>query len=160
MKVNVTNKATGKVKCRVRFEHVATDSPPNVILPTSAFKEVLYKTGDVKALVHLEKKVSYLPWTPLRVIVESFDTENPSDSRNENTTKNLTSKDFTITVIDDHFNPQSAHPVMQMMQMGPSAGICMSCMHAFDNNQSNNCPNCGVDLNQAPYEQWDFANEA
>jgi len=75
IKVNVANKGTGKVKCSIRFEHVATDSPPNVILPVSTFKEVLYKTGDVKAILHLQKKIPYLPWTPIRVIVESVDSE-------------------------------------------------------------------------------------
>ena len=109
LKVNVTNKSTGKVKCRVRLEHVATDVPDNVNLPCSAFKEVLYKTGDVKAIVHIEKKVAYLPWTPLRVIVESVNLENPQPASNNNTertdSKNLGSKDFTINVIEDHFNP-------------------------------------------------------
>ena len=78
IKVNVTNKATGKVKCKIRFEHVITDSSlTNVNLPASTFKEVLYKTGDVKAIVHLEKKIPYMTWTPLRVIVESVEMDKP-----------------------------------------------------------------------------------
>ena len=106
IKVNVTNKGTGKVKCRVRFEHVITDSPPNVILPASTFKEVLYKTGDVKAILHLEKKIAYLPWTPVRVIVESVDIDKPKNTAESTYEgKNLGTKDFSINVIDDHFNP-------------------------------------------------------
>jgi hypothetical protein len=106
IKVNITNKATGKVKCKIRFEHIATDSAPNVNLPASAFKEVLYKTGDVKAIIHLEKKVPYMPWTPIRVIVESVEVDKPKPTASSNGEgKNLATKDFTINVIDGHFDP-------------------------------------------------------
>jgi hypothetical protein len=97
MKVNITNKGPGKVKCRVRLHHGDSPDAPNVNIPQAAFKELLYKTGDVKAIVQLEKKHAYLPWTPIRVSVEAVSLENP-------TNEPVVNRNFAINVIPDHFD--------------------------------------------------------
>ena len=77
LKVNVENKSNGKIKFKVRFEH-ADDVPSNLKLPASAIKQVLFRNGDVKALVHFEKMLSYKPWTKIRVFVDSVSLEKPA----------------------------------------------------------------------------------
>jgi hypothetical protein len=88
LKLSVINKGAAKIKLQVQIYHdCAPGQTPNVLIPLSQVFEVLYKGGDSKALIHLQKIRAYEPWTPLRVTVVSVDKNPMIDQSNGNQRK-------------------------------------------------------------------------
>lgn len=77
LKVAVTNKSAGKLKFRVKIEHVDPENV-NLRVPESAVKDIFYRSGDVKTVLHLQKIHQHLPWTPVKVSVEAISQEVPT----------------------------------------------------------------------------------
>jgi hypothetical protein len=68
------NKSEGKLKFRLKLEH-ADPQNVNVKVPESSVKDLFYRSGDVKTILHLQKIHQHLPWTPLKVSVEAVSLE-------------------------------------------------------------------------------------
>ena len=74
LRVAVTNKSAGKLKFRAKIEPEDYENC-NVIFYESSFKDLFYRSGDVKTVMHLQKINQNKPWTPLKVSVEAVSKE-------------------------------------------------------------------------------------
>ena len=77
MKAEVYNKSSGKAKVEVKLSHgeLPEGTLPNVRLPLSPIIQSFYRGNDTKLLIHLQKINPSLPWTPIKVSVNSINKE-------------------------------------------------------------------------------------
>ena len=56
LRVSILNKAAAKIKVFLKIEHdCAEGQTPNVLVPESELVDILYRGGDSKVAVHLQK---------------------------------------------------------------------------------------------------------